>query len=131
MQVSFLFVMSQCWLCFHSCALLFFHCSLQLFNEVNSRELEKINVLKGLGRNFIFLAIIAVCTIFQVVLVQYLGKFASTAPLTLAQFVACIALASIAMPVAAFVKTLPVPKTTPSQVILNAVYPPEEEKKES
>lgn len=114
-----------------SSTVLYSLCALQLFNEVNSRELEKINVLKGLGSNFIFLAIIAVCTLFQIVLVQFLGKFASTAPLSPPQFLACVALASIAMPVAAFVKTLPVPKNTPSQVILNAVYPAEEGKKDS
>ncbi|GJP36179.1 hypothetical protein CLOM_g20703 [Closterium sp. NIES-68] len=82
----------------------------QLFNEINSRELDEINVLHGMHQNAIFLAILLFSTVFQVCLVQYLGKFASTVPLTPLQFAACIFIASLSLPVAAAVKLIEVPK---------------------
>ncbi|CAI5978063.1 unnamed protein product [Closterium sp. NIES-65] len=82
----------------------------QLFNEINSRELDEVNVLHGMHQNVIFLAILLFSTVFQVCLVQYLGKFASTVPLTPLQFAACIFIASLSLPVAAAVKLIEVPK---------------------
>lgn len=81
----------------------------QVFNEINSRNMESIDVFSGIFSNGIFLFIMAITVLFQVVLVQCLGKFASTVPLSLHDFLLCVALGSIAMPVAALVKLIPVP----------------------
>ncbi|CAI5509662.1 unnamed protein product [Closterium sp. Naga37s-1] len=82
----------------------------QLFNEVNSREMERMNVLRGMEKNVIFLGILLASTAFQILLVQVLGKFASTVPLTPFQFIACIVIASLSLPVAVAGKMIELPK---------------------
>ncbi|GJP32641.1 hypothetical protein CLOM_g17250 [Closterium sp. NIES-68] len=82
----------------------------QLFNEVNSREMERVNVVQGMEKNGIFLGILLASTAFQVLLVQVLGKFASTVPLTPLQFIACILIASLSLPVAVAGKMIQLPK---------------------
>ncbi|KAF3943159.1 hypothetical protein CMV_030252 [Castanea mollissima] len=50
----------------------------QVFNEFNARKLEKKNVFKGIHRNKLFLGIIAITIVLQVVMVEFLKKFADT-----------------------------------------------------
>ncbi|KAL8128657.1 hypothetical protein V2J09_017812 [Rumex salicifolius] len=38
----------------------------QVFNEINSRDMEKINVLKGIFTNWIFLMIVSSTVVFQI-----------------------------------------------------------------
>ncbi|KAJ0868858.1 putative P-type ATPase, HAD superfamily, P-type ATPase, transmembrane domain superfamily [Helianthus annuus] len=49
----------------------------QLFNMVNSRKMEKENVLDGLWKNTVFVSVVAAIVVFQVVIVEYLGTFAN------------------------------------------------------
>lgn len=81
----------------------------QLFNEVNSREMEETDVFKDMLGNSVFLGVLAFSTAFQVFLVQFLSKFASTVPLSFFQFVACIVIASLSLPVGLAVKKIQVP----------------------
>ncbi|XP_072977456.1 calcium-transporting ATPase 10, plasma membrane-type-like [Typha angustifolia] len=80
----------------------------QVFNEISSREMEKIDVFKGILDNYVFVGVIATTVIFQVIIVQYLGDFANTTPLTLMQWFASIFIGFLGMPIAAAVKLIPI-----------------------
>ncbi|ONM01685.1 Calcium-transporting ATPase 2 plasma membrane-type [Zea mays] len=80
----------------------------QVFNEISSREMEKINVLKGMTRNYVFMAVLSSTVIFQFIMVQFLGEFANTTPLTIHQWLASVLLGLAGMPIAAAVKLIPV-----------------------
>ncbi|XP_066370155.1 calcium-transporting ATPase 3, plasma membrane-type-like isoform X1 [Miscanthus floridulus] len=80
----------------------------QVFNEISSRDMEEINVIKGLPQNSIFLCILAGTIIFQFILVQFLGDFANTTPLTQLQWFVSILFGLLGMPIAAAIKLIPV-----------------------
>ncbi|KAF8038331.1 hypothetical protein BT93_B0996 [Corymbia citriodora subsp. variegata] len=80
----------------------------QVFNEFNSRSLEKQNVFKGIHRNHLFLAIIGITIVLQVIMVEFLKKFADTERLNWGQWVACILLAAASWPISWVVKLIPV-----------------------
>ncbi|KAL6145199.1 hypothetical protein ACLB2K_055887 [Fragaria x ananassa] len=80
----------------------------QVFNEINSRDIEKINIFRGMFDSWVFLGVM-VCTVaFQIVLVEFLGAFASTVPLSWQLWLLCIIIGSISMPVAVVLKCIPV-----------------------
>lgn len=85
-----------------------FNFALQVFNEVSSREMERINVFEGILNNNVFIAVLGSTVIFQFIIIQFLGDFANTTPLTLNQWIACIFIGFIGMPIAAIVKMIPV-----------------------
>jgi len=89
---------------------LIFNCFVfcQVFNEVSSREMERINVFEGILKNNVFIAVLGSTVIFQFIIIQFLGDFANTIPLTLNQWIACICIGFIGMPIAAIVKMIPV-----------------------
>ncbi|KAG8095910.1 hypothetical protein GUJ93_ZPchr0013g35127 [Zizania palustris] len=89
---------------------LIFNCFVfcQVFNEVSSREMERINVLEGILNNNVFVAVLSSTVIFQFIIVQFLGDFANTAPLTFQQWINSIFIGFIGMPIAAAVKLIPV-----------------------
>ncbi|GLT64888.1 hypothetical protein SLA2020_373520 [Shorea laevis] len=80
----------------------------QVFNEFNSRELEKKNVFSGILKNKLFLGIVAVTVILQVVMVEFLKNFANTRKLKLSQWGICIVIAAITWPIGYMVKFIPV-----------------------
>ncbi|KAJ4767417.1 Calcium-transporting ATPase [Rhynchospora pubera] len=80
----------------------------QVFNEISSREMEKINVFQGILDNYVFVAVISTTVTFQYLIVQYLGEFANTIPLSSSQWFVCIFLGFLSMPIAALVKLIPV-----------------------
>ncbi|KAM0062834.1 putative P-type Ca(2+) transporter [Helianthus debilis subsp. tardiflorus] len=80
----------------------------QLFNEVNSREMEKVDVLDGILKNKVFVSVIAATVFFQVVIVEYLGTFANTSPLTATQWLFSVFTGFLSMPIAVFLKRIPV-----------------------
>ncbi|POO02078.1 P-type ATPase [Trema orientale] len=81
----------------------------QVFNEFNARKLEKKNVFKGSHRNKLFLGIIAITILLQVLMVEFLKKFADTERLNLGQWVTCVGLAAASLPIDWAVKCIPVP----------------------
>lgn len=81
---------------------------LQVFNEINSREMEKINVLHGILSNWIFVAILTSTIIFQVIIVELLGPFASTKPLSWQLWLISVMIGSISIIVAIILKWIPV-----------------------
>ncbi|XP_047956483.1 calcium-transporting ATPase 1-like isoform X2 [Salvia hispanica] len=76
----------------------------QLFNEVNSREMEKIDVLKGILDNYVFVIVLGSTVFFQIIIIECLGTFASTAPLTIMQWFFSIFMGFLGMPIAVLLK---------------------------
>lgn len=81
---------------------------LQVFNEINSRQMEKINVFHGIFSSWIFSAVLVSTVIFQVIIVQFLGAFASTVPLSWRLWLLSILIGAISMVYAFFLKCIPV-----------------------
>ncbi|XP_059660442.1 calcium-transporting ATPase 12, plasma membrane-type [Cornus florida] len=81
----------------------------QVFNEFNARKLEKQNVFTGLHKNHLFIGIIGITIVLQVVMVEFLKKFADTVNLNWWQWGFCIAVAALSWPIGWFVKLIPVP----------------------
>ncbi|KAL0457140.1 UNVERIFIED_CONTAM: putative calcium-transporting ATPase 13, plasma membrane-type [Sesamum latifolium] len=82
----------------------------QVFNEFNARKLEKKNVFEGIHRNKLFLGIIVVTVVLQVVMVEFLKKFADTERLNWGQWGVCIGIAAASWPIGWVVKFIPVPE---------------------
>ncbi|CAH9118366.1 unnamed protein product [Cuscuta epithymum] len=80
----------------------------QLFNEVNSREMEKTDVLEGILNNYVFVTVISVTVIFQIIIIEYLGTFANTTPLSFCQWFLSVFFGFLSMPVAVYLKKIPV-----------------------
>ncbi|THG20630.1 hypothetical protein TEA_027246 [Camellia sinensis var. sinensis] len=80
----------------------------QVFNESNARKLEKKNVFKGIHRSKLFLAIIGITIVLQVVMVEFLKKFASTERLNWRQWAVCIGFAAVSWPIGWLVQCIPV-----------------------
>ncbi|KAI3760962.1 hypothetical protein L1987_51366 [Smallanthus sonchifolius] len=80
----------------------------QLFNEVNSREMEKEDVLDGIWKNKVFVSVIAATVIFQVIIVEYLGTFANTSPITATQWLFSVFTGFLSMPIAVLLKRITV-----------------------
>ncbi|XP_022723084.1 putative calcium-transporting ATPase 13, plasma membrane-type [Durio zibethinus] len=82
----------------------------QVFNEFNARKLEKKNVFEGIHKNKLFMGIIATTILLQVVMVEFLKRFADTERLNWGQWGACIAIAALSWPIGWAVKFIPVPQ---------------------
>ncbi|KAI8009386.1 Calcium-transporting ATPase 12, plasma membrane-type [Camellia lanceoleosa] len=82
----------------------------QVFNKFNARKLEKRNVFEGIHKSKLFLAIIGITIVLQVVMVEFLKKFASTERLNLWQWGVCIGFAAVSWPLGWLVKWIPVPE---------------------
>ncbi|PIN11028.1 Calcium transporting ATPase [Handroanthus impetiginosus] len=82
----------------------------QVFNEFNARKLEKKNVFEGIHRNKLFLGIIGITVVLQVVMVEFLKKFADTERLNWGQWGVCIVIAAASWPIGFLVKFSPVPE---------------------
>ncbi|KAI8017152.1 Calcium-transporting ATPase 2, plasma membrane-type [Camellia lanceoleosa] len=80
----------------------------QVFNEISSREMEKIDVFKGILDNYVFVVVLSCTAFFQIIIIEYLGAFANTTPLTCAQWFLSIFIGFLGMPIAAGLKMIPV-----------------------
>ncbi|KAL0457125.1 UNVERIFIED_CONTAM: putative calcium-transporting ATPase 13, plasma membrane-type [Sesamum latifolium] len=83
---------------------------LQVFNQFNSRELEAKDVFKGIHKNKLFLGITGITIVLQVIMVEFLNKFAHTKRLDWKQWGACTGIAAFSWLIGWLVKFLPVPK---------------------
>ncbi|XP_052185733.1 calcium-transporting ATPase 12, plasma membrane-type-like [Diospyros lotus] len=82
----------------------------QVFNEFNSRNLENWNVFTGLHKNQLFIGIVGITIGLQIVMVEFLKKFADTERLDWWQWLICTALAAASWPISWVVKLIPVPE---------------------
>ncbi|KDO37779.1 hypothetical protein CISIN_1g036469mg [Citrus sinensis] len=80
----------------------------QIFNEFNARKLEKKNIFKGIHKNKLFLAIIGITIVLQLIMVEFLKKFADTERLNWGQWAACIGIAAMSWPIGFLFKCIPV-----------------------
>ncbi|KAJ3673972.1 hypothetical protein LUZ60_005964 [Juncus effusus] len=96
----------------------------QVFNEISSREMEKINVFQGILDNNVFVAVISITVFFQFVIVQLLGDFANTTPLSFSQWFGCVFLGFLSMPIAALVKLIPINSSIKCEVEIEMEYKP-------
>ncbi|KAF3441990.1 hypothetical protein FNV43_RR15906 [Rhamnella rubrinervis] len=80
----------------------------QVFNEINSRDIEKINIFRGMFNSWIFLGVMVCTVVFQVIIVEFLGTFASTVPLNWQLWLLSVIIGSVSLPVAVALKCIPV-----------------------
>jgi len=80
----------------------------QVFNEFNARKLEKKNIFEGLGKNKLFIVIVGLTVVLQIVLVEFLRKFADTERLTWCQWGVCVGIGVLSWPIGLLVKFIPV-----------------------
>ncbi|KAJ0246080.1 Calcium-transporting ATPase 8 [Hirschfeldia incana] len=83
----------------------------QAFNEFNARKPDEMNIFKGVIKNRLFMGIIVITLVLQVIIVEFLGKFASTTKLNWQQWLICVAIGVISWPLALVGKFIPVSKT--------------------
>ncbi|XP_010443383.1 PREDICTED: calcium-transporting ATPase 8, plasma membrane-type-like isoform X2 [Camelina sativa] len=81
----------------------------QAFNEFNARKPDEKNIFKGVIKNRLFMGIIVITLVLQVIIVEFLGKFASTTKLNWKQWLICAAIGVISWPLALVGKFIPVP----------------------
>ncbi|KAK9058073.1 hypothetical protein SSX86_022913 [Deinandra increscens subsp. villosa] len=80
----------------------------QVFNEINSRDMEKINVVNGMFDSWVFM-LVMVCTVtFQIIIVELLGTFASTVPLSGSLWLFSVLMGAVSLPFGAFLKCIPI-----------------------
>lgn len=82
----------------------------QVFNEFNSRKIEKKNVFTGIHKSRLFLGIIGITIIMQIVMVEFLKNFADTERLSFGQWGICVGIASMTWPIGWIMKFVPFPK---------------------
>ncbi|KAL2229977.1 UNVERIFIED_CONTAM: Calcium-transporting ATPase 12, plasma membrane-type [Sesamum indicum] len=82
-----------------------------VFNLFNARQLEEKNVFKGILKNKLFIGLTCMIVILQVILVEFLNKFARTEKLNWVQWAACIVIAAVSWPFGCLIKYIPVPDT--------------------
>ncbi|KAL7194457.1 hypothetical protein ACSBR1_034806 [Camellia fascicularis] len=78
----------------------------QVFNRINSLEVEKINVFRGMLNSWLFVTVIASIMIFQVVVVEFLGSFAHTKPLGWQLWFISILIGFVSMRIAVLLKCI-------------------------
>lgn len=66
--------------------------------------MEKVDVLDGILDNYVFVMVVGATVSFQIVIIEYLGTFASTTPLTFMQWFVCILIGFLGMPIAVVLK---------------------------
>lgn len=81
----------------------------QVFNEISSREMEGLNVFHGILSNWVFMAVMSFTVVFQVILIEFLGSFASTIPLSQTHWFLSVLIGFLGMPIAMLVKLIPLP----------------------
>ncbi|KAJ1287029.1 hypothetical protein BS78_03G399100 [Paspalum vaginatum] len=86
----------------------------QVFNEVNSREMEKINVFSGIFSCWIFSAVAGATAAFQVVIVELLGTFAGTVHLSGSLWLTSVLIGSVSLVIGAILKLIPVDSSSDS-----------------
>lgn len=70
--------------------------------------MEKVNVFKGILDNYVFVTVLSATVFFQIIIIECLGTFANTSPLTSSQWLVSIVIGFLGMPIAAIVKMIPV-----------------------
>lgn len=82
----------------------------QIFNEVSSRKVNgELNCFEGLHKNPMFIAIIIITILLQFLIVQALGLFFHTVPLSPDLWLLCIVIGAVGMVNGFFLRAVPLP----------------------
>ena len=80
----------------------------QIFNEVNARSIDDdMNVFKGIHKNPLFIGIIMFTVVAQYFIVEFGGNFVKCAGLNQDQWIKCILLGSLSLPLGGIMRLLP------------------------
>ncbi|XP_017984580.1 PREDICTED: calcium-transporting ATPase 4, plasma membrane-type [Theobroma cacao] len=82
----------------------------QVFNEINSRDMEKVNVIRGIFDSWLFIMVVVSTVASQSIIVELLGTFANTVPLSWDLWLVSILLGAGSLIVAVILKCIPVEK---------------------
>ncbi|KAK8936710.1 Calcium-transporting ATPase 8, plasma membrane-type [Platanthera zijinensis] len=82
----------------------------QLFNEFNARKPDEMNAFKGVTKNHLFIGIIGITLVFQILIIEFLGKFFSTVRLNWKLWLVSVGIGMLSWPLAIAGKLIPVPK---------------------
>ncbi|XP_027122620.1 calcium-transporting ATPase 9, plasma membrane-type-like [Coffea arabica] len=93
----------------------------QICNEFNARKPEEFNVFTGVTKNHLFTGIVGTTLVLQIIIIEFLGKFASTVRLDWKLWLVSIAIGLFSWPLAIIGKLIPVPET-PLAKILSKPY---------
>lgn len=70
--------------------------------------MEKINIFRGLFNSWVFIGVMVATVVFQVIIVEFLGTFASTVPLNWHLWLICVLTGAVGVPIAVVIKCIPV-----------------------
>lgn len=70
--------------------------------------MDKINIFRGMFSSWIFVGVMVATVVFQVTIVEFLGTFASTVPLSWQLWLLSILIGFVSMPIAVVLKYIPV-----------------------
>eukprot|EP01100_Stratorugosa_tubuloviscum_P004637 TRINITY_DN2167_c0_g1_i7.p1 TRINITY_DN2167_c0_g1~~TRINITY_DN2167_c0_g1_i7.p1 ORF type:complete len:1023 (+),score=555.41 TRINITY_DN2167_c0_g1_i7:262-3330(+) len=88
----------------------------QIFNEINCRKLgNDLNIFAGFFTNWIFILVLIVTVVVQFLIVEFGGKWASTVPLNLQQWISCVVIGFVSMPFGFLLKFIPIPNDKPGE----------------
>ena len=73
--------------------------------------MEKINVFSGMLNSWVFMMVMVVTIGFQAIIVELLGAFAGTVPLSCNLWLVSVLIGAASLPVAVVLKCIPVPET--------------------
>ncbi|KAJ7567704.1 hypothetical protein O6H91_01G002500 [Diphasiastrum complanatum] len=82
----------------------------QLFNEINSRKPDKLNIFEGILQNRMFCAVLFVTTILQVMIVEFLKRFFKTTRLSWRYWLVCLGIGFTSLIFGLLIKLIPVPQ---------------------
>ncbi|KAJ5080234.1 cation transporting atpase [Anaeramoeba ignava] len=82
----------------------------QVFNEINCRKIaDENNVFKRMFKNPMFLFIVSITIILQTLIVEFGGEFFSTKKLTWAEWLVCLVIGALSIPIGFLLRLIPVP----------------------
>lgn len=70
--------------------------------------MEKINIFRGMLNSWVFMMVMVSTVAFQIIIVEFLGTFAETVPLSKELWLASIMMGAVSLPVGALLKLIPV-----------------------
>ncbi|KAM7509030.1 hypothetical protein LguiA_019483 [Lonicera macranthoides] len=80
----------------------------QAFNEINSRDMEKINIFTGMFDSWVFMLVMVSTVVFQIIMVELLGTFADTVPLSWELWLYSVLIGAVSLVVGVILKCIPV-----------------------
>eukprot|EP00271_Cylindrocystis_brebissonii_P011180 TRINITY_DN2805_c0_g1_i1.p1 TRINITY_DN2805_c0_g1~~TRINITY_DN2805_c0_g1_i1.p1 ORF type:complete len:383 (+),score=87.27 TRINITY_DN2805_c0_g1_i1:65-1150(+) len=78
----------------------------QIFNQFNCRTLNEWNVFEGILKNHIFILMCAIEIICQIIIVEFMGTVGGTVSLNWRQWLLCLVLGALSLPVCLLFKML-------------------------